>query len=449
MGVATAQVTASPPGRVKKDLRDWKYGPRKTELNANEAEKKDEADRRFGGFQWVSDNITFVYSGYYDDRDDIPVVRVIAMIPDDLKYYYTCILEYPNEVFSHVIGFAKYNFARVLPGLSRNRYRNGYVICPVAKTLGRPSFLSVHQQGNISPRNNITMWRSKQRKNSLTRCIKAFESNYNNVSQLVWNIELNRLFGVDKSVFYLNSQTQDVVNMPQNYEAEGIVEIRNFSINLPGSPIEMYIKSNKHWTQLGTYHECLLSQMKSAKYVTFHDVDEIIVPRKYKYLVHLEDDLLNKTSGNKITGSLLFKNVYFPVFKNKTTKDFPFKRLAEIYDIHPLLYTTRMKTNHEGISPKRLVIPDVVEEMFIHHVEVYKPGYLTLVVEEDVASMHHYRRAKTKYMYEPESEDVYMHRFSETLVAAVVKRCMRGNHAQKNISVNCAGGSFAETQSGN
>ncbi|XP_067679723.1 glycosyltransferase family 92 protein C33H5.2-like [Haliotis asinina] len=322
------------------------------------------------------------------------------------------------------------------------RYRNGYVICPVPKAFGRPSFLSVHQQGNISPRNNITVWRTKQRKNSLTRCIKAFEHNYNSVSQLVWNIELSRMFGVDKFVFYLDSQTQNVVTMLQKYEAEGIVEIRNFSINHPGSPIGSHIKSASHWTELGTYHECLLSQMKSAKYVLFYDVDEIIVPRKHNDLVHLADELLNKTSGDKLTGALLFKNVYFPVFKNKTTKDFLFKRLAEMYDIHPLLYTTRMKTSPEGIRPKSLVIPDVVEEMFIHYVEVYKRGYQTLVVEEDVASMHHYRRSKTTDMHGPETEDFYMHRFSEALVAAVAKRYKSHSLTQKNISLGYPRGTF-------
>ncbi|XP_067660244.1 beta-1,4-galactosyltransferase galt-1-like [Haliotis asinina] len=407
-------------------IDDARASPMET-LEGDRNDGKEEARRRFGGFQWVSDNVTFVYAGYSDNKDELPVVRVIAMIRKDTKHKFTCMLEYPNGKTVRTIGFQQCNF---YPRNSKKRiYCNGYVICPRPLRAGKPAFLSVHKYGEISPRNNITVWYPKRKRNNITRCCKPFESNYSNLTQLVWNIELSRIFGIDKFIFYLGSQSNDVVTALKEYEAEGIVELRNFT--LPAGPIQKYIQEYVHWQQISTLHDCRLSQIGSAKYVIYHDFDEIVVPRKHKSLVELADEQMNKsTNGQEAIGALLFRNVYYPLLANKTMVDFPLKQHAFRYDIHPLLYTTREIVSPVFKTPKSLIIPDTVEEMSVHYVLKFKPGYQTQVVNQSIAHLHHYRKVTQAQSAESVSQDLFLHRYSQLLAEAVLKRC-RNKHCSK------------------
>ncbi|XP_046545528.1 uncharacterized protein LOC124255679 [Haliotis rubra] len=387
---------------------------------ARDGREREEAKRRFGGFQWVNDNVTFVYAGYNDNKDGLPVVRVIAMIRKDIKHKFTCMLEYHNGKTVRTIGVQQCNS---YPRNTKKRiYCNGYVICPRPLRAGEPSFLSVHKYGDISSRNNITVWYPRKKQNNITRCCKPFGNNYSNLTQLIWNIELSRIFGIDKFIFYLCSQSNDAVRILQEYEAEGIVELRNFT--LPASPIQNYTQGYVHWSQISTLHDCRLSQIGTAKYVIYHDFDEIVVPRKHKSLVDLADELMNKsTDGQEATGALLFRNVYYPLFANRTTVDFPLKQHALRYDIHPLLYVTRKKASRVTRSPKSMIIPDAVEEMSVHYVRQFRPGYQTQVVKQSLANLHHYRNPKQEHTTDSVSQDLFLHQYAHVLAGAVLNRC--------------------------
>ncbi|XP_071117806.1 glycosyltransferase family 92 protein F55C10.4-like [Haliotis cracherodii] len=369
---------------------------------------------RYEGFQKVDDNKTFVYAAYYDDRDEDAVVKVVVLTPRNISTVFKCVLQ--NQQGDHETTKGRLHYIYEPPQW-RSAYRAGFVLCSLGKMTIQPEFVSLHVFDKVFL-NNLTV-RYPGPKNNITRCFNAFLFKYRNVAELAANIEISRLFGVDKFVFYNLSGSFNVSKLLKSYESEGVVELRTWNLPVPRPVI-------RYWGQIGVINDCVLSQVHTARYVMVMDFDEIVIPLKHKTLLEMADDLFLKSQNtSKPAGSLLFRNVFYPTFRNQTTAKYKMKQVAKKYKIAPLLYTLRSRTNSPKIRTKAMLNPDRVEDVFMHYVWNYKKGYVTNLVREDMAHIFHYRWSKDKYMSDFVTQDLTMLNFSTSISTAVKARFLK------------------------
>lgn len=105
----------------------------------------------------------------------------------------------------------------------------------------------------------------------LTRCYPAIY-NYNNVMELILQIEFSRLFGVQHFVFYLSSASPKVRTVLQHYEQQGVAEVFNWTF-----PKERVFYDLND--QINAIQDCLYRNLRTSRFVLFGDLDEMFTPR--------------------------------------------------------------------------------------------------------------------------------------------------------------------------
>ncbi|XP_048250994.1 beta-1,4-galactosyltransferase galt-1-like [Haliotis rufescens] len=372
---------------------------------------------QYGGFQRVGGMPeVFVYSATFDRRVAPPGIKAVVISPVKLPTLtFHCVFTSPTSSAFHVNGDFK-----LIPEPKWNyTYRSGVVTCPLPRGV-RPKTVSLVAPG-VQEVLNVLPIRYPPRRptNNLTRCYPAFHSTYNDVSNLISNIEISRVFGVEKFVFYNYDMNGTVSQILNQYQLEGIVEVRNWYLPIPHESIH-------YWGQLAVIHDCLFSQTGLSRFVLFADVDEFVIPRKTTSIIHLAESLLFDDSfTGKFFGALAFRNVFFPAILPETKQIFPQKYAARAFNIFPLLHLTHAQVHQAYYRSKVLVIPEAIEFLWIHSVEKFKEKWIPRVVDGDVALLHHYRYVPSPDMKHPWDDDCLLLRYSSVIVSAVRRRYSR------------------------
>ncbi len=75
----------------------------------------------YRGFQRLNDNLTYVCSAYYDDRDADAVVRIVAFARRKIEHSYTCTVRYQDEHTVDVPGQIVYHYSVLSSSSTRQR----------------------------------------------------------------------------------------------------------------------------------------------------------------------------------------------------------------------------------------------------------------------------------------------------------------------------------------
>ena len=163
------------------------------------------------------------------------------------------------------------------------------------------------------------------------------------------------------------------------------------------------------WGQIACINDCLHRYMYQTEYVTFYDVDELIVPtgklKTWRELVNVFKNELGKSFESYC--AFTFNTNHF-VTREKTsnvpasTDDIPvplvgnkdMNHLVTKYDIKSLMYLTRDKVTRIGNANKVMVVPSKVISMATHEVQICTQGTDYLTVDNDLATNQHYRIPK-------------------------------------------------------
>lgn len=216
--------------------------------------------------------------------------------------------------------------------------------------------------------------------------------NSKQVLPVIQAIEMYRLLEAQKVVLYKNncSKTKSF----DYYLTEGLLEI------IPW-PIDKYLRSSGAWyqdmnfaNQIGYYGQlvtlngCMYRNMYKSRYVTFSDLDEIILPRIHKDWNEIME-ALEKQYPNKAV--FLIENHYYPInvtgstFQGAFPKNVPGTNILQ--HIHYEPEQPNIWNNHKMIVNLREVI-----QTSIHYVlKAYKGN---VDVPNDVAGLHHTRLPK-------------------------------------------------------
>jgi len=119
---------------------------------------------------------------------------------------------------------------------------------------------------------------------NFTVCVPPPHNHFNDYRRLVEMIEVNRMFGAQRLVFYNYSTGPDVATVLRRYESEGLVSVIPWRIPLlvdtwpPGEPP---VKPEIHYFgQVAALNDCLYRNMFTSRYIVFTDLDELLVPRR-------------------------------------------------------------------------------------------------------------------------------------------------------------------------
>ena len=108
-------------------------------------------------------------------------------------------------------------------------------------------------------------------------------TNYSDVKQFVEMIEVGRMFGVNRFLFYTSSVSASMLQYIEYYHRLGVVDIR---------PWTMPVYQLGHVVHETTYqfgrvlalNDCMYRNMYRTRYMAITDVGEIFVPRSYNDL---------------------------------------------------------------------------------------------------------------------------------------------------------------------
>ncbi|XP_056395104.1 glycosyltransferase family 92 protein F13G3.3-like isoform X2 [Hyla sarda] len=340
----------------------------------------------------LENNKIFVISAYYDGRESRRV-RVLTVIKgEDVTELYCrfyCLngsksvpVKATIEVHSKWFDF---------------HYGPADVICPMPYC--HSHHISIHWS-DIENTSHIPMFEIKNLQPqpfsaTFTVCISTMFGKQENVLQFIQTMEMYRLLGAQKVVIYKNGCSKAIGQVLDYYVSEGIVEIVPW-------PIDKYLRTSDAWypsmnpeNQIGYYgqiaalSDCLYRNMYKSRYVTFNDMDEIILPRLHKTWDAMMDTLEKDYPD---TAVYLIENHYYPNtitvpdFETAFPKSVPGINILQVIHYEPERPNTY--NNH-----KMIVNPRKVIQISVHSAsKTYRPS---VDVPNHIVGLHHCRTPVT------------------------------------------------------
>lgn len=370
-------------------------------------------------FQVVERGSAFVYSAYIDDRParDLTsktigvVFRIFVYFVRtiDVQQKWRCLLWSEDKEMPVIAPISR---VTDLNSMAKLRFMVAMVICslPVNK-----SHLVVHAVSLVSSDSNETNLvgvvdlRQSTTSTSLlnrstanvllsnvsfTVCTSPMHGNYYTVSDIVNFIEVNRIFGAERFIFYFDADTDlSLRDCLESYRDRGIVEMYAFT-----PPV---LEGLHYHGQILSITDCVYRTMYRTKYLINVDIDEVVVPVKANDWQTMIDAIHRRTGATAAEqiASYSFLNQFYPMEAPDdpmTSQSF----LVKHYNIKSLLKT--MKESYVFPHEQRSKIMSRPERILIWHVHLILPENLIhrsdaiYHVSIDDAVLHHYRSWPTK-----------------------------------------------------
>ncbi|XP_071979097.1 uncharacterized protein [Engystomops pustulosus] len=338
----------------------------------------------------LENNKTFVISAYYDARESRTVRVLTINHGEDVKELYCWFYCKENrseygpvkatiDTHFHWFGF---------------RYGPADVLCPEPRSCSS-EYISIHWSVNRNT-SHVPVFEIRNRdpqpfSANFTVCISTMFGKHDNVLQFIQALEMYRILGAQKVVIYKNSCSEAIGQVLDHYVSEGFVEIVPW-------PIDRYLRTSDVWhqsmnqeNQIGYYgqlpalSDCLYRNMYRSRYVTFNDIDEIILPRHHQTWHDLMKDLEKyypRTAVYIIRNHYYPKTITVPVFRTAFPKSVPGTNILQLVYYEP--QRPNFSNNH-----KMIVNPREVIQISVHY--AFKTYKRSVHVPFYIAGLHHGR----------------------------------------------------------
>ena len=251
----------------------------------------------------------------------------------------------------------------------------------------QPLAVSLTQEKCDTANNLITVTRKKVKQKTartFTVCVSPVQNSFNDVDKLVQFIEMHRIFGAEKFVFYNMSMGPVVRTYLEFYKQQGTVDV---------IPWKLPHRIDAHYhAQLASLNDCLYRYMYRSKYIAFLDLDEILVPRAYNSWNKLMSTLEQIPYSAKIC-AFVFQCVFFRTDWPDSDLFLTFRHAVKRHNVISLLKTKREPEAWPHLQRSKLIVnPRKVDIIGIHN--IWKPlrDYMEYDVPNKTAALHHYRR---------------------------------------------------------
>ncbi|KAH8269881.1 hypothetical protein KR044_000174, partial [Drosophila immigrans] len=303
----------------------------------------------------------YLFGAYFDSRRDIPktpLVRLLTMVnkygsEDEVDYPVTyCQLWYPNRVDPIIVRARDHKIIWLWGGADRRVFPT-LMSCPVPKPeLEAPEMVSlvarrcdraknllrvVHElpEKTLPPIPRADKETKAEKSLRFVVCVKSMDFPYVDMSwRIIEWLELMRLLGVDKVVFYDAQMHPNMTRVLNDYRSNEphFVELRPMSLGRgePHSPQHFHHYAmaadgfNRILNEMIPYNDCFYRNMYKYDYVGVFDIDEVIMPlgnvtslNGLIELAHRVPDYERDSKNCKNWASFCFRNAYFPRYPDR------------------------------------------------------------------------------------------------------------------------------------
>ncbi|GFS05415.1 UPF0392 protein F13G3.3-like isoform X2 [Elysia marginata] len=286
------------------------------------------------------------------------------------------------------------------------KFTSGSVTCPIGKRTIKndlPLFVGlVREKDRTSTPKQLFIVEARRDQTTkvaaksvdTTVCTPAM-FNFGNAAQLVEKIEMSRLLGVGRVVFYNHSILSNVDAVLRMYVREW--EEGRETLEVVVHPWRLPTVSGKavdipYFAQLASIDDCLHRYRWTSRYTEFSDIDEYLVPLKHKNRSQLlaEREKLKPDSAGFLFRCTVFSNDGWQPAKG-------FDKEAAKYGSAILGFSQRDQlVFKERVRSKLIVKPERVEEMGVHF--MWTPAWKTDTIPVNYGLLNHYRKPIKKCM---------------------------------------------------
>ena len=267
-------------------------------------------------WQHVSDRSIFLYSAFFDGRLEVEggeMVRIIALGLQERFHRVGdlyCTLWYDNREDPVSVGPVSY---RAIYDSTRqaDMWTSHFVLCElpygtnVTKVSGRPKYVSVTSTPCAEPSNKLKVLHTDptppEAKQGHAVCLPTLYSRYANWTQMIEMFELHRLLGASEITVYKYS-TAPIVDKTLATYING--RAGDLTVNVMPWPLPSVFTDVM--CQRCTLNDCYYRMRNKYKYISVHDLDEVLVPR----MAHTYQELMAEIGDDKY-GEYLFQHAYF------------------------------------------------------------------------------------------------------------------------------------------
>ncbi|XP_059491268.1 uncharacterized protein LOC132205908 [Neocloeon triangulifer] len=256
---------------------------------------------KFNNVYWqvqkINNETYYLYSAYYDNRTLLngtgPLVRILAMTDvRNLTENVTCQFWYHNDPKPEISMVVQYQYMWYTYWGNDKAPAQPYLLACSVPSKGRvPASVSLVANPCDNATNNLRVIYKPAplgKRQNFVICVKAL--NFQHLSSLAirlveW-IELHKILGADKIVFYKFGTHPNVTKVLDYYLPSGFIEVSETSLpgGLPNIPdfMQMYM-SQRAWGvqylhELIQYNDCFYRNMYMYDFVVLVDIDEVILP---------------------------------------------------------------------------------------------------------------------------------------------------------------------------
>lgn len=251
-----------------------------------------------------------------------------------------------------------------------------------------PLAVSLTQEKCDTANNLLTVRRTRTRhklSTTFTVCVSPIQNDFDDVDRFVEFVELHRMFGAEKFVFYNMSIGSNVRTYMEFYKRQGVADVVPWK--LPS------IVDAHYHAQLASLNDCLYRYMHRSKYIAFLDLDEVIVPRVHNTWAKLMSSLEEIPYSAKLC-AFVFQCVFFKLdWPDNNDSLMSLQDAIKRHNVISLLKTKREPKAWPHLQRSKVIVnPRKVDIIGIHN--IWKPlrDYMEYHVPYKTAALHHYRR---------------------------------------------------------
>ncbi|KAL5022866.1 hypothetical protein ScPMuIL_002021 [Solemya velum] len=362
----------------------------------------------------------YIFSAYYDDITR-PIVRIIGLIAHNIQEKtMICQLWFSAEEVTSGLEVvnAELDF---IPESHGKRYRATYFLCKIPVEAKPYAVSLVAGKCNYTASVIPVLYNNEDMRN-FTVCVTPFNYRYAKAYQLIEFIEMNRILGADKIIFYNYSTNYNIDHILKWYSEKNLVHVVSWHLpmNVDRWPKTKDIVEVHYFGQLASLNDCLYRNLHVSKFLVYEDLDEFIVPKTYDNWTSLLNTVDRLSSGRDI-GTYIFRNTFFRGEWADTDIEYSGKSFAKKYKSVVLLKLEREKKILPARQRSKYIIqPTKVETVGIHATWRHRSGYNSYTVPFNVALLHHYRNWERPDDPTPRASDDTMLRFKDKLISQII-----------------------------
>ena len=359
----------------------------KAELHVHHQSTQDELR-----WTYIGQNVQAWRTAHYEARKQVyggPAVIVIAYHPKIItsKPPLYCELTYSNGTRTCLPDQANwFEFLRSTPKKNEIYVAYNLMWRLPAATGAKPKSVRVSTNVSCTPSSaDILLFNDTlNRTGTIGLCLHKALFKIKDPQRVAAWIELNLAMGIELITLYYQSVSPDVEKAVEFYVKKGKVEAIEWKINISDHLVY-------NTGQLGTIQDCFYRNYHRFKYISFHDIDEVIVPHKHESLQQMMK-ILDK-DGKHISYFKFYNSFWHDVGEiiegtNTTRLGCPQLKV-------PIYFRSTRRTSAAQIPKtsrhKIILKPEGCYRIDIHNVKSEVKGYKRHTIDIHLGLMHHYR----------------------------------------------------------